>query len=53
VTWDAVTTDLKSDSYTIQNIRRRLSHLHDDPRAAYFSARQEITEEMKKKVGLL
>ncbi len=42
VAWDELTTDLKPDSYNIQNIRGRLSHLQGDPWAGYFSLRQEI-----------
>ena len=52
VTWDEVTAELKSDSYSIRNIRQRLSALQEDPWAGYFTVRQEITEEMKKKVGI-
>ncbi|SPF49651.1 conserved hypothetical protein [Syntrophobacter sp. SbD1] len=52
VKWDELSPGLKPDSYNLQNIRRRLSHLKEDPWAGYFSVRQEITEEMKKKVGI-
>ncbi|MGA2936727.1 MAG: non-homologous end-joining DNA ligase [Syntrophobacteraceae bacterium] len=52
VAWDELTVDLKSDSYNIQNIRRRLADLEEDPWAGYFSIGQEITQEMKKKVGI-
>lgn len=52
VAWDELTVDLKSDSYNIHNIRRRLARLAEDPWARYFSIGQEITQEMKKKVGV-
>jgi bifunctional non-homologous end joining protein LigD len=52
VAWDELTVDLKSDSYNIRNIRRRLSGLKEDPWAGYFSVRQEITEGMMKKIGI-
>ena len=47
VAWDELTADLKPDSYDIRNIRERLIRLRDDPWTGYFSARQEITEQMK------
>ena len=53
VAWDEVTAQLKADSYNICNIRHRLAGLDKDPWAGYFSVRQVITGEMKKKVGLL
>ncbi len=52
VAWDELTAELKSDSYNICNIRRRLAGLEEDPWADYFSVRQEINEEMKKKAGI-
>ena len=52
VAWDELTVDLKPDSYNIHNIRSRLADLKADPWAGYFSIRQEITQEMKKKVGV-
>ena len=52
VAWDELTADLKPDSYNIHNIRRRLTALKEDPWADYFSVRQQITSEMRKKVGL-
>jgi bifunctional non-homologous end joining protein LigD len=52
VAWDELTVDLKSDTYNIHNILRRLAGLEEDPWAGYFSIRQEITQEMKKKVGI-
>jgi bifunctional non-homologous end joining protein LigD len=52
VAWDELTADLKPDSYNIQNIRHRLATLREDPWADYFTIRQQITSEMRKKVGL-
>jgi bifunctional non-homologous end joining protein LigD len=52
VSWDELTPDLKADFCNILNIRRRLESLDKDPWAGYFSVRQQITGEMKKKVGL-
>ncbi len=52
VAWDELTVDLKSDSYNIHNIRRRLAGLEEDPWAGYFSIGQEITQEMKNKAGI-
>ncbi len=52
VAWDELSADLKPDSYNIRNIRRRLTALKEDPWADYFSVRQQITSEMRKKVGL-
>jgi len=53
VAWHELTAELKADSYNILNIRSRLAGLEKDPWADYFTVRQEITEEMRKKVGLL
>jgi bifunctional non-homologous end joining protein LigD len=52
VAWDELTIDLRPDSYNIQNIRRRLAGLEEDPWAGYFSVRQEITQEMTEKAGV-
>ncbi|MFZ0930227.1 MAG: DNA ligase D [Syntrophobacteraceae bacterium] len=52
VAWDELTADLKPDSYNIQNIRRRLAGLEENPWARYFSVRQEITQEMMEKAGV-
>lgn len=48
--WHELTADLKSDSFNIGNIRGGLTGSGEDPWAGYFSVRQEITEEMRKKV---
>ncbi len=50
--WVELTKDLRPDRYDIRNIRERLAELAEDPWGEYFSVRQTITEEMKKKVGL-
>ncbi len=50
--WDELSPALKSDTFDIHNIRDRLAGLKEDPWAGYFSVRQKITTEMKKKVGL-
>jgi bifunctional non-homologous end joining protein LigD len=52
VAWDELTAGLKPDSYNVHNIRRRLAALKEDPWTDYFSIRQQITSEMRKKVGL-
>lgn len=52
VAWEELTTDLRPDSYTIGNIRDRLSSLQKDPWEDYFSVRQSITAKMRKQLGL-
>jgi bifunctional non-homologous end joining protein LigD len=52
VAWDELAAGLQPDSYNIHNIRRRLTALKEDPWTDYFSIRQQITSEMRKKVGL-
>lgn len=50
--WDELSEKLRSDSFNIGNIRARLAHLEHDPWEGYFSLRQTITADMRKKVGL-
>jgi bifunctional non-homologous end joining protein LigD len=50
--WDELSAGLKSDSFNIDSIRRRLAGLKEDPWADYFSVRQEITGKMLEKVNL-
>ncbi|MHC1729984.1 MAG: non-homologous end-joining DNA ligase [Syntrophobacteraceae bacterium] len=52
IAWEELTMDLQPDSYNIGNIRQRPADLPDDPWEEYFSVRQTITEEMKKRMGL-
>lgn len=44
--------DLRSDRFTIENIRRRLSSLGSDTWEGYFSVHQSITVRIKKQAGL-
>lgn len=50
--WDELTPQLKSDQYSIRNIRPRLSSLKSDPWAGFFNLRQSITLSALKAVGL-
>ncbi len=48
VSWEElISGGLRSDSFTLHNIRRRLESLAEDPWEGYFPVRQEITDEMK------
>ncbi len=44
--WDELNKDLKSDSFTMQNIHERLLDLSTDPWQKYFTTQQVITGEM-------
>ncbi|HET8609161.1 MAG TPA: DNA ligase D [Burkholderiales bacterium] len=46
--WDELTSELRSDSYTVSNLPQRLEKLRSDPWADYFGTRQSITTKMLK-----
>lgn len=50
--WDELTPQTRSNRYTINNIRRRLSALPEDPWVGYEESRVAITSAMRRKVGL-
>jgi len=52
VRWDEVGDALRSDRYNIENLRRRLGALHEDPWEGFFDARTAITKKMRKAAGL-
>jgi bifunctional non-homologous end joining protein LigD len=45
--WDELRdSKLRSDSYTVLNLRQRLDRLKEDPWAGYFDSRQTLTAKM-------
>ncbi|SDL64010.1 bifunctional non-homologous end joining protein LigD [Modicisalibacter muralis] len=50
VRWDELNAALRSDRYTIENLRRRLSSLREDPWQGFAEASRPITAEMKRSV---
>lgn len=52
VRWDELGDALHSDRYNIENLRRRLGALNDDPWEGFFDSRTAITKKMRKAVGL-
>ena len=52
VRWDELGDALHSDRYNIENLRRRLGALTDDPWEGFFDARTAITKKMREAVGL-
>ncbi|HEX7046100.1 MAG TPA: DNA ligase D [Gammaproteobacteria bacterium] len=50
--WDELSDALRSDRYNIENLRRRLGMLKDDPWDGFFDARRAITQKMRKAAGL-
>lgn len=52
VRWDELNAALRSDRYTVENLRRRLAALREDPWAGFAAAARPITAEMRKAVGL-
>lgn len=52
VRWDELGLTLRSDSYTLRNLAKRLSALDKDPWDDYNRVAQSITTAMKKELGL-
>lgn len=52
VTWDEVTPKLRPDRYNVENLRRRLASLQQDPWSEYEASRKPISEEILRVVGL-
>jgi bifunctional non-homologous end joining protein LigD len=50
--WDELKTDMREDYFTIRNLPKRLSRLHNDPWEDYESARRPITAAMRKSLAL-
>jgi bifunctional non-homologous end joining protein LigD len=51
LSWDELTPRIKSDSYTLVNINKRLRALKTDPWEDFFKVRQGITQKIKKKLN--
>lgn len=52
VSWDEVNESLTPNRYTLENLRRRLGALKDDPWREFEDARRPITAKMLTKVGM-
>lgn len=52
VRWDELNAALRSERYTVENLRRRLAALREDPWQGFSEASRPITTKMKRAVGL-
>jgi len=52
IAWDELSPDLRSDTFTIDNLPNRLDRLKKDPWRDFSTTRQSITKAMKAKYGL-
>ncbi len=50
--WEELDTDVRADTYTVQNLPERLENLDADPWERFYQVRQSITAAMKKAVGM-
>ncbi len=50
--WEQLTPDLRPDAYTVGNAGRRLAGRNADPWQGYADSDQQITDDMKRAVGL-
>jgi bifunctional non-homologous end joining protein LigD len=51
LSWDELTPDIHSDTFTLRNLAERLNSLKQDPWAKIGKIRQSITSTIKKKLG--
>ena len=51
LTWDELSTDVRSDQFTIRNIQDRVSQRPTDPWAGYAMVRQHVTVSMKNRLA--
>ncbi len=51
LTWDELSTDVRSDQFTLRNIQDRVSQRATDPWAGYATVRQHVTVSMKNRLG--
>lgn len=50
--WDELAGDVRSDTYTVANLPRRLTALAADPWEGFFGLRQSITRGTRKELGI-
>ena len=50
--WDEVSPGVKSDHFTVSNIRRRITSIGSDPWAEIDDVKQSLTAAMLKKIGV-
>lgn len=50
--WKELSEELRSNSYTVANIRERLAGLRDDPWEDYFALKQRLTPKMLRTFGV-
>jgi bifunctional non-homologous end joining protein LigD len=48
--WEELASDVRSDHYTVENVRQRLATLKTDPWADYWTTRQSLTLSRRKAV---
>ena len=49
--WKELSVDMRSDHFTVENIRDRLGRLRQDPWKAYFTTKQRITKNMVRRLS--
>ena len=52
LTWEELTPDIRSDEFTVRNLRERLSFLERDPGKEIGTTRQSWTAAVRKKLGV-
>jgi bifunctional non-homologous end joining protein LigD len=50
ISWEELTTELRSDHFTIENVPARLAHLKKDPWADMAKTRQSLSASMRKRL---
>jgi len=51
LSWDELSTDIRSDSFTVKNIGKRLKSLRQDPWKEYYMVNQRLTKSMWEKLA--
>jgi bifunctional non-homologous end joining protein LigD len=50
--WKELSTDLRSDHFTVANVAERMTRLKLDPWRDYFTVKQKLTQKMKASLGV-
>jgi bifunctional non-homologous end joining protein LigD len=52
LSWEELTPDIRSDTFTVRNLAERLAALKKDPWAKIGSVKQSLSQAIKKKLGI-
>ena len=52
IAWEELEEGVRSDSFTLRDVPKRLQSLREDPWARFFDLKQTITTKMKEQIGL-